>query len=156
MPAEVKKPIRALGEKISGLKAGTKYVFVLPKQKPKLDNAKSTQKNSKTSAEGAAKLQKLLGQAHAAMKRGDKGNAKSFFDQAKQLYATVEKTAKEVEAFAKAAADDVESAVEETKEAYEAGKKAAETAKKNVDGIVKAGKNAIRAFGAMFEETNSR
>jgi hypothetical protein len=156
MPAEVKKPIKALGEKITGLKAGTKYVFVLPKQKAKLDNAKSTTTNSRSSAESGAKLQKLLTQAHAAMKRGDKGQAKTFFDQARQVFSAVEKTAKEAEAFAKAAASDVESAVEETKQAYEAGKKAADAAHKNVDGIVKAGKDAIRAFGALFEETKSR
>lgn len=157
MPAaEVKKPIKALGERITGLRAGTKYVFVLPKPKAKLDNAKSAAKLATEIVEQVGAIAKQLAAAKKSVGRGDFKGAETAVKAAKAAYDALGQKLKEAKLYAESAADDAGSAIEDLKNAFDLGKKAAQAALKHAEGLYKALADTIRAVGAQIEEAKGR
>lgn len=163
MGAEVRKEIGSLSEKISGLKAGTKYVIVVggsaaaKKKKWSVEDAKRAAKKAKEAAQNAKKGLDHLKKAQEALKSGDAQGAKSIFEQARSFLSGVQGAVNEAKSAGESAADAV-GAEKDSK-----ARKALETASGGADKAVKFALNitnvfekAAKAIGSAVEEASAR
>lgn len=85
--AEMKKEVRAIGQRISGLQAGETYTFVLKRPKPLADltNARRCIKLTTGYLETSKMIMEELEQTHQRINLGDLPSAQASFQKAKQM-----------------------------------------------------------------------
>ena len=155
--ADVKREVRALGQKITGLKAGDNVTLVLKKPKPKVD-ATSAKRAAKMTDEqvGAAKnVVRLLSSARRAA-ASDPTGAKKSWAEANEIFDGIEGAIGRAKDWAKFAADDASSAPSEVKDGYDAAKDGADTVVGQLEKVAEGLGEAVRATGALIEEACNR
>jgi hypothetical protein len=156
--ADVKREIRALGQKVTGLKAGDTVTLVLKKPKPTVD-ATSAKTAAKVSGENITKARdavSFLSRARAAASSGDGGIAKKLIGQAKSLMDQVGSSLTKAKDWADSAAGDADSAPSETKDGYGAAKDGAAVAVGHLGKIIEGMDKAYHAISAFVEEASGR
>src|SRR5690349_935057 len=122
--ADQKRDVRALGQRITGLKVGDNVTLVLKKPKPKVDatSAKRAKKVSDDKIKQAKDALNLLRAAKQAAEGGDGATARKQVGEAQKLFDQVNGAISRAKDWAKAAAEDASSAPGEVKDGYEAAK----------------------------------
>lgn len=156
--ADVKREVRALGQKITGLKAGDNVTLVLKKPKPRVDAtaAKKAAKISSDCISDAKDALADLSRAHGMAKGGDTTGARKLVDQAKAALDELKSQIPRAKDWAKSASQDNDSAPGEVKDGYGAAKDAADLVVGHMEKIAEGFEKAITAVGALVEETPNR
>ena len=155
---EIKKEVRAIGQRISGLQAGETYTFVLkrPKPTPDLTNARRCVKMAGGYIETAKLIMEELEQAHQRANFGDSVSARASWQKAKQYSERIGMAIGDARGHKENAADYAKDAPGDTKNAYDTGVKAADLSVQHAEWIAKGIEEAIQAVGAFVEELSHR
>jgi hypothetical protein len=156
--ADVKREVRALGQKITGLKAGDNVTLVLKKPKPRVDAtpAKKAAGIANEQISSARDALRALTRARDAASTGDAAGAKKAFDEAKKFLDGMQGQIPRAKEWAKAAGSDHESAPGEVKDGYGAAKDGADLVVGHLEKAAEGLEQAVRATGAFVEEVTSR
>src|SRR5512146_386626 len=97
--ADVKREVRALGQKVAGLKAGDSVTLVLKRPKPKVDvkPAKDAAKLAGEKLTAARNAVATLSRAHDTAATGDAPSARKMLDEAREALDQLENAAHEVQ-----------------------------------------------------------
>jgi hypothetical protein len=155
--ADVKREVRALGQKITGLKAGDNVTLVLKKPKPKVD-ATSAKRAAKISDEAIGSAKNVVRLLSAARRQAPSNGeaAKKQWQEAKSIFESMQGAVPRAKDWVKFAEDDASSAPGEVKDGYDAAKDGADTAVGQLDKVVEGLDEAVRAVGALIEEACNR
>jgi hypothetical protein len=156
--ADVKREVRALGQKITGLKAGDNVTLVLKKPKPRVDAtaAKKAAKIANDSISDAKNALADLSRAHGLAKGGDHAGARKIVDAAKDILDEIKSAIPRAKDWAKTAGQDSDSAPGEVKDGYGAAKDGADLVVGHLEKVAEGFEKAITAVGALVEETPNR
>jgi hypothetical protein len=156
--ADVKREVRALGQKITGLKAGDNVTLVLKAPKPRVDAtaAKKAAKISSDNISTAKDLMAELSRAHGMAKGGDHASARKIVDAAKDMLDDIKASLPRAKDWAKTASQDNDSAPGEVKDGYGAAKDGADLVVGHLEKVAEGIEKAITAVGALVEETPNR
>lgn len=155
--ADVKREVRELGQRITGLKAGDQVTLVLKKPKPKVD-AVSARRAAAIASEHvdlARSALTLLARARA-MAATDAAGAQKLFEAAQQAIGQVQGALPLAQDWLDAAKKDADTAASEVKDGYGAAKDSADIAVKHLEHLGSGLENALRAVGAFVEEQLTR
>lgn len=156
--ADVKREVRELGQKITGLKAGDNVTLVFKKPKPKVD-ATAAKKTASIAAEHMDKAHDAIAaltQAHDAASNGDAKAAKGLFDDAKKVLSALQAAIPRAKDWAENAKSDHESAPGEVKDGYSAAKDGADISVGHMEKVAEGLDKAVSAVGAFIEEITNR
>jgi hypothetical protein len=155
---EMKKEVRAIGQRVSGLQAGETYTFVLkrPKLTADLTNARRCIKMTTGYLETSKLIMEELEQAHQRINLGDLSSAQDSFQKAKNLKERIGIILGDANGPKEYAKEDATDSPGETKSAYDLGAKAATLSIKHAEWIAKGIDEAVRAVGAFVEESLNR
>ncbi len=156
--ADIRKNVRAIGQRISGLQAGDTYTFVLkrPKPTPDLTNARRCVKLTSAYIDVVRSITDELEHAHQRAMLGDLTGAKAAFQKAKNLFDGVGIAVSTAHGHAEDAKGDLSDSPSETKDAYESAARAAELSLKHADWVAKGLDEVFRAVGAFVDEVAAR
>lgn len=156
--AQIKRTVRTVGQRITGLYAGNQYVFTLkrPNLRPDLENARRATRIAKQQLVAVRKLAKLLEQARDEATRGSIDSAREMYGQASDLFAKVKSGIADAKDYFDRATEDANEAVSEVKDAYSAGKDAAEQAVTLAQQTAKGIGRILEVIGAVIEEAAAR
>jgi hypothetical protein len=156
--ADVKREVRALGQKITGLKAGDNVTLVLKKPKPKVD-ATPAKRANQLAGEKLHQAQEALGQlsrARSLAASGDVAGARKLVDGARQALDAIKRETPRAKEWAQAMADDANGAPSEVKDGYGAAKDGADLSVGHLEKAAEGLERALRAVGAFVEEMAHR
>ena len=156
--AEMKKEVRAIGQRISGLQAGETYTFVLKRPKPLADltNARRCIKLTNGYLETSKMIMEELEQTHQRINLGDLPSAQASFQKAKQMKERIGIILGDAHGPEEDAKEDATDSPGDTKSAYDLGAKAASLSIQHAEWIAKGLDEAMRAVGAFVEEAANR
>jgi hypothetical protein len=155
---DVKRDVRALGQKITGLKAGDNVTLVLKKPKPQVD-ATPAKRAAKLAGDqlGLAKdVVRSLTKARDAASRGDATHAQETLASAQAALDALHADLNRAKDHATAAASDHESAPGEVKDGYGAAKDGADLAVGHLEKVADGLEKALRATHAFVAELGGR
>ncbi len=155
---EVKREIRSVGQRLSGLTAGDQFTFVLKRPKPRVDaeNARRATSIVRDKLASAKRGIAALSAARAAAKQGNVEEALQAVDLAQSLLLALQGGLSDARDYSERAAQDESSALAEVKDAYKAAKDSADLAVQHADKVFEAFDHALRAVGAFVNEAASR
>lgn len=155
---EIKKEVRSIGQRLSGLQAGETYTFVLkrPKALADLTNARRCVKLAGSYLETSKLIMEELELAHQRINIGDQTGAQQSFQKAKSLKERIGILLGDAHGHEENAKEDATDSPGETKSSYDLGAKAANLSIQHAEWIAKGVDEAIRAVGAFIEESLSR
>ncbi len=156
--AEIKKAVRAIGQRISGLQAGEIYTFVLKRQKPIADltNSRRCIKLTTGYLETVRLALDELEQTHQRASIGDLTEAKASLQKAKHIVERIGIALWDARGHAEDAKEDATDSPGDTKSAYDLGAKAADLSIQHAEWIAKGIEESIRAVGAFVDESGTR
>jgi hypothetical protein len=156
--ADIRRNVRAIGQRISGLQAGETYTFVLkrPKPAPDLTNARRCVKLTSAYIDVVRSITDELDHAHQRAMIGDSSGAKTAFQKAKSLFDGIGIAVSNAHGHAEDAKGDSADSPSETKDAYESAAKAAELSIKHADWVAKGLDEVFRAVAAFIDEVSIR
>jgi hypothetical protein len=156
--ADVKREVRALGQKITGLKAGDNVTLVLKKPKPKVD-ATPAKKANKVAGDGlhsAKDALQELSRARGLAHSGDIKGARELVNQARDVLDELKRELPRAKDHAKAMGQDADGAPSEVKDGYGAAKDGADLSVGHLEKAIEGLEKALRATGAFVEEASNR
>lgn len=155
---ELKREIRTLGQRLSGLSAGNTYTFVLKKPKPSVDveNAQRAAARALAQLEAVQEAALTLESAREAAERGAGAEAREHFARARRLVSGMNRGIAEAREYARCAEDDAKDAPAEVRDEYEVARDSAQLAVDNADKAVEAAEAAVRAVGAIIEAATAQ
>jgi F0F1-type ATP synthase membrane subunit b/b' len=156
--ADIKREIRTIGQRLSGLTAGNKYTFVLKRPNVRVD-VQNAERAIELAHQHTTTARKLLGQLAKAREdaiRGDHQSARGLLDSAKALVRDVNKGLSDAKEFAQRAIEDAKEVHADVKDAYAAAKDAAEQAVALPDKVMSGVQDVLKAIGAMVIEAEAR
>jgi hypothetical protein len=156
--ADVKRDVRALGQKITGLKAGDNVTLVFRKPKPKVDAtvAKKAVTISEEAINSARDLVRELTRARQVASSGKVADAKRIFDTARKAADKLSGELPRAKEWLEGAKADADQAVAEVKDGYGAAKDGADLAVGHLKNVAEGVQKAIGAVGAFIEEMAGR
>lgn len=151
---DVKREIRGVGQRLSGLSAGNTYTFVLKKPKPIVDveNARRATLRAQAQLEATQQAAQDLDSARDEAGRGEIARARQSYEHARSILSGMNRGLGEAKEYSRCAADDAQDAPAEVKDEYEVAKDSAATAVELADQAVQALEEVLRAIGAVIEE----
>jgi hypothetical protein len=151
--ADIKREIRGVGQRLSGLSAGNSYTFVLKKPKPTVDIENARRATSRALDQLAAITQAAaeLDSARDEAGRGEVQTARGSYARAKSLLSGMNRGLADAKEYARCAADDAKDAPGEVKDEYDIAKDSAEAAVQLADQAVQAVEGVTQAIGAIIE-----
>ncbi len=156
--ADVKREVRALGQKITGLKAGDNVTLVLKKPKPRVD-ATAAKKAAKIANDRIAQAKTALAdlsRARGMALGGDHDGAREIMEAAMAKLDEIKADLPRAKDWAKTASQDNDSAPGEVKDGYGAAKDGADLVVGHLEKVAEGFEKAITAVGALVEETPNR
>jgi hypothetical protein len=156
--AEIKKEVRSIGQRISGLQAGETYTFVLKRPKPTADltNARRCIKLTTGYLETARLAVDELEQAHQHAGFGDITEAQRSVQRAKRCVERIGIALWDARGHAENAKEDATDSPGDTKSAYDLGAKAADLSIQHAEWIAKGIEESMRAVSAFVDEASTR
>ena len=126
--ADIKREIRTLGQRLSGLTAGNKYTFVLKRPNVRVDvmNAEKAIEMAEAQIGAVRKLIANLENVRDEAMRGNVDSAKGQLLAAKAVSREITRAVSDAKEFAVRAAEDAKDAHADVKDAYSAAKDGAE------------------------------
>jgi len=148
--ADIKREIRTLGQRLSGLTAGNKYTFVLKRPNVRVDvvNAEKAIALAEAQIGAIRKLLVELEQTRDEALRGSADGAKGKLTSAKNVAREIGKAVFDAKEFALRAAEDAKDAHADVKDAYGAAKDGAEHA-------VGIAENLMGGLGDVFKAVSA-
>jgi len=155
--ADVKKEVRELGQKISGLKAGDNVTLVLKKPKPKVDAtcAKRSAGIASEHVDVASDILNMISRARD-MAVSDAQGAKKLIRDAQRELGRIKGAVPRAKDWLESAKKDADSAASEVKDGYNAAKDSADVAVQHLEKIGEGLEKAVSAVGAYVEEQITR
>jgi hypothetical protein len=156
--AEIKREIRTLGQRLSGLTAGNTYTFVLKRPNVRVDvvNAIRSVEIAQDHLVSFSKLMGELESIRAEAELGNHGSARSRFNEVKAAVRACANHLADAREFAVRAAEDAKDAHADVKDAYNAAKDGAEHAVEGAQSLMSGVDDAVKAIGAIIIEAETR
>lgn len=152
--ADIKREIRTLGQRRSGLTAGNKYTFVLKRPNVRVDVVKAEKSLALAESQIGA-IHKLLvepEQARDDAMRADASAAQGKLDAARTAARDIAKAVSDAKEFALRAAEDAKDADADVKDAYGAAKDGAEQAVGIAESLMSGLGDVYKAVSAVIIE----
>lgn len=155
--ADIKREIRTLGQRLSGLTAGNKYTFVLKRPNVRVDvvNAERAIDLSSTQVSAIRKLLADLEQARDDAMRGSVDSAKGKLSAARAVAKDIVKAVSDAKEFALRATEDAKDAHADVKDAYSAAKDGAEHAVGVAENLMTGLGDVVKAVAALVIEAET-
>jgi hypothetical protein len=150
--ADVKKEVRELGQKITGLKAGDNVTLVLKKPKPKVDAtcAKRAAGIADENTDVAREILNMISRAKD-MAQSDANGAKKLIKDAQRELGRLKGAVPRAKDWLESAKKDADSAASEVKDGYTAAKDSADIAVQHLEKVGEGLEKAVSAVGAFVE-----
>lgn len=155
--ADVKREIRTLGQRLSGLTAGNKYTFVLKRPNVRVDvvNAERAIELAEKQVTSIRKLLLDLEQARDDVMRGSVDSARSKLSAARASAKEVGKAVSDAKEFALRATEDAKDAHADVKDAYGAAKDGAEHAVGIAENLLTGLGDVVKVVAALVIEAET-
>jgi hypothetical protein len=156
--ADVKREVRALGQKITGLKAGDNVTLVFKKPKPRVDAtlAKRAVEISEEAINSARDMIRALQNAKGLASDFKIPEAQKLLDQARKVSDKLFGEMSRAKDWVESAKADADAALAEVKDGYNAAKDAADVASGQLKNIAEGAEKAIGSVFALAQEFGSR
>lgn len=150
---DIKREIRGVGQRLSGLSAGNSYTFVLKKPKPTVDveNARRATNRALDQLAAIAQAASELDSARDEASRGEVQNARGSYNRARSILTSLNRGLADAKEYSRCATDDAKDAPGEVKDEYDIAKDSADCAVQLADKAVQAVEEVTRAVGAIIE-----
>jgi hypothetical protein len=152
--AEIKREIRTLGQRVSGLTAGNTYTFVLKRPNVRVDVVNAI-RSVELAQEQFVTMGKLMGDLERIRAEAELGNgasARAKFNQVKELVRSCGSLLSDAREFAVRASEDAKDAHADVKDAYNAAKDGAENAVEAGEALFGSVDEILKALGSMIVE----
>lgn len=152
--ADVKREIRTLGQRLSGLTAGNKYTFVLKRPNVRVDvvNAEKAIALAETQIGAVRKLLVELEQVRNDAMAGSVDSAKGSMASARATARDIVRAVSDAKEFAIRAAEDAKDAHADVKDAYSAAKDGAEHSVGIAENLLGGLGDVVKAVSALIIE----
>lgn len=156
--ADIKREIRTLGQRMSGLTAGNKYTFVLKRPNVRVDvvNAEKAIAMAETQVGAVRKLLVEMEQVRNDAMAGSVDSARGGLESARAVARDIVKAVSDAKEFALRAAEDAKDAHADVKDAYSAAKDGAEHAVGIAENLLSGLGDVVKAVSALIIEAETQ